>query len=498
MDEYDQSCLGPLPTDVPDIDPEWAEYVAWVDREMAGASDGEPEFLAPGEDEPEDLESWDPWRPRFGQGDEADVLPPGPFLVGLTEEAVVDLDRLSDNELTGVLQATRRQIAREQYKQVLITAGFGRRRQAAFEDAASRGIPVGCRPGGFPGEELAFELVTTRADAGHRIDDAIDLTTRLPMTLAGMAAGLIDEAGPGWIAMYTRSLSLADAARADEILADAAPDLRVEQVARKAAALEKKFAPEAVKARKEHTKRNEQRVEARRELSGNASLSGREMDTADVMAAKAHIDAIAVKLRNGGLAGSFGSLRVLALADLTQGRNPLDRLKVAAEQEPSGPAAPGPDPDSWPGWGPDPADNSFADEHDDPACDGAARQGKPAPMPAQINLIVPVGTLLDWSTAPAQASALGPSRQRRDPHDRRRGCPASPHSLVLHPHRPGRHRSSPRLCPRRAPPATQQPRIPAPASAGSGTPSPPEPHLHPDRHRHLRPRPGRRPLQPKP
>jgi hypothetical protein len=28
-------------------------------------------------------------------------------------------------------------------------------------------------------------------------------------------------------------------------------------------------------------------------------------------------------------------------------------------------------------------------------------------MPAQINLIVPVGTLLDWSTAPAQAGAWG-------------------------------------------------------------------------------------------
>src|SRR3984957_13644279 len=328
MDEYDQSCLGPLPTDLPDLDPEWAEYVAWVDRDMAGAIDGKPEFLASGEDEPEeDLESWASWRPGFGQGGEADVLPPGPFLVGLTEEAVADLDRLSDSELTGVLQATRRQVAREQYKQVLVTAEFGRRRRAAFEDAAGRGIPVGCRPGGFPGEELAIELVSTRAEAGHRIDDAIALTTRLPATLAGMAAGLIDEARAGWIAMYPRSLSPADAARADEVLAGAAPDLRVDQVARKAAALEKKFAPEAVRARREYAKRSGQRVEARRELSGNASLSGREMDTADVMAAKAHIDAVAVKLRNGGLAGPIGSLRVLAMADLTQGRNPLDRLK---------------------------------------------------------------------------------------------------------------------------------------------------------------------------
>jgi hypothetical protein len=452
MDAYDQSCLGSLPADAPDLDPEWAEYVAWVDREMAGASDDEPEFLAPGEDEPDDLESWALWRPRFGQGDGADVLPPGPHLAGLTEEAVLDLGRLSDNELIGVLQATRRQIAREQYKQVLVTAEFGRRRQAAFEDAAGRGIPVGCRPGGFPGEELAIELLITRADAGHRIDDAIDLTARLPMTLAGMAAGQIDEARAGWIAMYTRSLSLADAARADEILAGAAPYLRVDQVARKAAALEKKFAPEAVKARREYTKRNEQRVEARRELSGNASLSGREMDTADVMAAKAYIDAIAVKLRNGGLAGSFGSLRVLAMADLTQGRNPLARLKPQdpAISQSSNPSTAGctdpstagctdpstagctdpptagcadpsawPDPGAcadlgaWPGWG---ADDADADDPEGSRCDNplvgrvddpARSRPAPCPIPAQINLVVPIGTLLGWSTSPAQAGAWG-------------------------------------------------------------------------------------------
>ena len=431
MDIPEQSCPGLLMGDVPDPDPEWTEYLAWLERERTAGRADEPEAWVPNEDEPEDPESmdpesWDPLRPGFGQGDEADVLPPGPFLVGLTEEAVADLGCLSDSELAGVLQATRRQVAREQYKQVLVTAEFGRRRRAAFEDAAGRGIPVGCRPGGFPGEELAIELVSTRADAGHRIDDAIDLTTRLPATLAGMAAGLIDEARAGWIAMYTRSLSPADAARADEVLAGAAPDLRVEQVARKAAALEKKFAPEAVRARREYTKRSGQRVEARRELSGNASLSGREMDTADVMAAKAHIDAVAVKLRNGGLTGPIGSLRVLAMADLTQGRNPLDRLKPQdpATFQSSDLSAPGcadppmagcDDPGAWPGWGADDADADADDPEgshcDNPLADGvddpAHGRPSPRPMPAQINLIVPIGTLLGWSTSPAQADAWG-------------------------------------------------------------------------------------------
>ena len=249
----------PPPAEIRDLDPEWAEYVAQVDREMAADDDdGELEYWEPGDEPAGPAQFRRPWWARFGHGDEADVLPPGELLVGLTETATRDLGRLSDDELVGVLQATRRQIAREQYKQVLVIAEFGRRRQASFEDAARRGLPVGCRPGGFPGEELAMELVTARVDAGHRIDDAIDLTNRLPMTLAGMATGMIDEARAGWIAMYTRSLTPADAARADEILAAAAPELRVDQVARKAAALEKKFAPEAVKARRERAKRNDQ------------------------------------------------------------------------------------------------------------------------------------------------------------------------------------------------------------------------------------------------
>jgi len=195
-------------------------------------------------------------------------------------------------------------------------------------------VPAGCAAGGFPGEELAIELVVSRAEAGHLIDNAIDLTSRLPRTLAQMAAGLVDAGRAGWIAMYTRSLTPADAARADEFLAGEAPELRSEQVARKAAALEMRLNPEAARARKERGRR-EQRVEARPEASGNASLAGRELDTADVLASKAYLDAIAARLRESGMEGSLDRLRALALTDLTQGRDPLDR--VNPQPSPAGP-----------------------------------------------------------------------------------------------------------------------------------------------------------------
>jgi hypothetical protein len=398
VDDYQEYDGGPA---LGDQGQEWAGYDAWLDREIAAGRDPDE----PGESwETQDLAPGSAARPRFGQGDEADVLPPGPLLAGLTDSAVGDLERLSADELIGVLQGARRQEAREQYKQVVVTAEFARRRQAAFEAARARGVPAAWAPGAFPGEELAAELGVTRAEAAHRIDDAQDLTSRLPRTLAGMAAGLVDLGRAGWIALYTRSLSDVDAARADEILAAVAPELRGEQVARKAAALEMKLNPEAVRARKERTRRDAQRVEARRELSGNASLSAREMATADAMACKSHIDAVALELRAGGAPGTLGALRVLALTDLAQGRNPLDRLGPQATPPAPVSADPPADPDTWPGWGSDPGDDLEDLDRDDP---GEPERAAPVPTPALINLIVPAGTLLGWSSAPGEAGTWG-------------------------------------------------------------------------------------------
>ena len=378
---------GPLPGGAADADAEWAQYTAWLDREAAAGR--EPAPWDPGDEEPWDpeldepglagpapagLSPAGPGRPLFAEDGTADVMAPVPFLAALTEQAVTDVASLSDAELVGVLRASRRQVAREQYKQVLATAEFGRRRRAAFEGALARGVPAGCAAGGFPGEELAVELVISRAEAGHLIDDAIDLTGRLPRTLAGMAAGLIDAERAGWIAIYTRFLAPADTARADEALAGEAPELQAGQLYRKACALEKKLNPEAARARKEHGKR-EQRVEARPEASGNACLAGRELDTADVLASKAYLDQIAARLRECGLPGSLDHLRAMAMTDLTQGRNPLDRITPQTEPA-SSPPAPPPGP-------------------------------SPAPVPALVNLLVPAATLLGLSTTPGLAGGWG-------------------------------------------------------------------------------------------
>jgi hypothetical protein len=476
MDERQHPGSGPFPDpdddslDDFDVDTDFDEFTAWLDREVAAGRNpipperptGQGISLSIGEDDGIDPDllaavCGTGLGQQFGRATAADVLPPGPVLAALTETAVADVTRLNDGQLIGVLQAARRQENREAWKKSLVIAEFARRRTAEFEAAAARGVPVHCRPGQFPGEELAMELLAGPVQTSHAIDDATDLATRLPATLAGMAAGLIDEARAGVIALHTRSLSPDDTVLADEILADIAPALRLDQLIRKAAALEMKLAPEAVKARREHARRTRQRVEVRREDSGNASVAGREMDTADALASKAHIHALALRLRRAGAPGTLDQLRVLVFADLTAGRDPLDRLTRPADQDtasahtgnpdtpapPAGSSASAP-PDSDPadatadpsdGWAPtddggardseespdddpapvsdgnpssrDPASLDYDHNDGNDATSSVAYARPPAPMPAMINLVVHAGTLFGWDTTPSEAGDWG-------------------------------------------------------------------------------------------
>ena len=318
-------------------------------------------------------------------------------------------------------------------------------------------MPRGCRDGEFPDAELGIELVTSSRAAQDMMDMAVDLPARLPRTWAALAAGLIDGYRARLIWKPTQRLSDADAARADEILAALAPGLRYDQLARKATAVAMKLDPEAFKRGKERARADRQRVAAGREESGNAFLSGRELAIEDALASKAHIDALAVALRRGGLPGTLQRLRVLAFTDLTQGRDPLDRLTGPRPADPdrqdlhrSGPQPGGepagdadagddasrgedagnPQAHGEPGDGDDDAswdgcpdmtewqhERRGTREDDDDHHDGpGAPPGPPAPFPALINLTVPAGTAYGWSAAPGEAGGWG----LLDPDDTRR------------------------------------------------------------------------------
>ncbi len=334
-------------------DPEWEAYLAWLEREIAAGRAAEPP--APWQVEgpavsislgeaagldpallaaicgPDGL-GGDALGPEFAQGRVADALRPGPVLAALTEQAVSDLPALTDNQLFGALHAARRLENRIFYLQTLAIAEFGRRRAAQRADADARGIVPGRRPGERPDAELAAELLISRHFAGDWLASAADLVARLPRTLAGMADGLIDPCRAGLIACYTASLSLADAAAADEILAAMAPEVTAETLARRAAALEIKLDPEAARSRRERARKDRQRVEVRREASGNACVAGRELAVDQALASKANIHALALRLRRDGMPGTLDALRVTVFNDLLQGRNPLDRAAALRRQ----------------------------------------------------------------------------------------------------------------------------------------------------------------------
>jgi hypothetical protein len=339
---------------------------------------------------------------------------------------------------------------------------------------------------------------------------------------------------------YTRFLSDADAAHADAVLAAAAPQTRADLLARRAARLEMKLDPEATRQRKEQARKTGRRVEARREASGNACLAGRELDVADVIAAKACIDADAVALRNGGLDGTLDELRALAYTDRLQRKNPLDRL-TRTPAAPAAPAAPGEAPrddtaPAAPGTpGEAPRDDTApggGDEGGDEGGPGGPGGGGPkgsgtpggglAPPPALITVLVPAGTLLGWSHAPGEAGTwglldAGDTRalvQAASAHPRTRwavtvtgpdgtarahGRARGPHPWAPEPGGNGARGSSPGGSSPATPPQRRSPRTgrrpgrPARRPAAAA-----ERHAGPDRPRQLRPPPPRGPLHPRP
>ncbi len=341
--------------------------------------------------------SWD----AFSQDGGAALPPPGPDLAALTGAAVAGLGELTDDQVLGAGSAARRLRAHAEYLEIMAVGEFARRRDEQLEASIARGDRVRSRDGEYAAEELGFEMTASAYSAAILLDMARNIVTRLPGTLAGMAAGSIDRDRARVISNATLHLPDDLAGQADEILAPAAPGLRVADLARKAAVLEAKLDPEGVRARKDEARRS-RRVELRQEGSGAASLAGRELDPADALSGKASLDEEAARLRKAGLPGSLHQLRALVMMDRLNLRDPWDRLTGHPGPEP------GPSPDRDPQQGGDAPDPDPDADYD--GADPDADQGHPAgraPLPALVNITIPVGTLLGWSGTPADVGGWG-------------------------------------------------------------------------------------------
>ena len=392
----------------------------------------------------------------FAQGGAADGMPPGSVLLALAEGGCEagTLQRLSDGQVLGLAKAGRRLAALASWVQTTAVAEFAARRITRQAPGRVAGETIS-EFAEFASHELAPELVVTDHAADGLMRHAGQVTRRLPACLAALHAGVISEFQLKIAADTTIGLSDQDAREADTLIAAAAPSLTPGMLRIMCARTVMMIDPAAARRRKDEAAKDA-RVERFQEHAGTAALCGRDLPPDEVLASCAHIDAVARLLRAAGLTATLRALRVRVFLDLTQGKNPSDRLTAANSGQHS-PATSSPGAGN-PGTGKDGADpdetETAADagavddaaawnqaNYDIPGPDDRTREdqtgtggtrgtgkdatgtgeGGPRPegpaspavpgdraaFPALINLLIPAGTLLGWSHAPGQAAGWG-------------------------------------------------------------------------------------------
>ena len=437
-----------------------------------------------------DLEDWDDWDHRDlpGEGGEAaappgwgfeadgtlDVLRPGPMLAEVADAAHVHgLRHADDDELTGIIKAWRRITSWAAARELAAVAELAGRRPGDIEDildpevaahlraggvaagagSGPQGPPEGTdRPAGpglpelvspFVPDELAPALTMTVRAAGLHLTLAADLVAKLPVTAAALEAGLIDIARARIIAEATHVLSRDQAAAVEQLIFPRAGQQTSGQLRAALARAVLAADPDAARRRRQQAQR-EARVLRWREDAGTAALCGRDLPSAEVLAADQRISGRARALKAAGLAGTMDELRARAYLDFLLGRGglPEPRTTEPGAGQPAGSAAGPGRPDAspaGPGAGPGRPDASSAGAGAGPGDRdrGAGRAargpggphagaggrgpgsggpaagpwppgGPPGGLAARINVTVPLSTLLGTSGTPGEVAAFGP------------------------------------------------------------------------------------------
>jgi len=314
---------------------------------------------------------------QFAAGQLFDVMPGGPELAASADEAAGPDDRFdgaTDEELLGVLCAWDR-----------VEAHAAARKCAAAAELIRRRPGPGCTPEGparmprvwdeFTAAELCAALAASRHDADALLDLAHNLEVKLPATKAAFRDGIINAEKAEIISKATALLDPEEAREAEATVLDRAgwltPGGLWSAIARAVIAA----APDKARKRREKAAR-EARVERWAEVSGNAGLAGRELPPAQVLAADQKITALARQLRKAGLEGSLDELRAKAFLDLLLGTDSRCRPGGPAPGTPGSPGAP-------------------------PAT------SLPPGFVGQVNLTIPLATLLGLADRPAEIPGIG-------------------------------------------------------------------------------------------
>jgi hypothetical protein len=335
----------------------------------------------------------------FDAGGVADQLPPGPVLAALAQRTwQAGLGKLNDDELAGLALAWRRLQSWATAGELTVIAELGRRRTRDAKAAGDPGIAD------HLDDELAMAMTLTGRSAGALLEFAHGLA-RLPRTRAALAAGLIDRAKAHLLADELWGLDGPHAAKVERALLVRAPQQTTGQLRAAAKRAVLAIDPAAAKKRQQAARRDA-RVEVWQEPSGTASLVGRDLPPAEVLAADQRITALARRLKAAGREGTMDQLRAQAYTALLLGHSPADPDPAPA---PAGSSAAAP---------------AAADRPSPVAAAGArgtteSGHVRPGASPAgpnltrlgelrgSVNLTMPLATWLGGS-APGEAAGFGP------------------------------------------------------------------------------------------
>jgi len=195
----------------------------------------------------------------------------------------------------------------------------------------------------FAVRELAWALAESAGVAGDLMAVAWQLEARLPGTRAALRDGRIRVSKAAAIAGATQFLDAGEAAAAEAMVLGRAGRLTPPGVRDAIGRAVMEVAPKKARKRREEAAKRT-RVERWAGHSGNAGLAGRELPSAQVLAADQRITAWAKQLRAAGLDGDMDVLRARAFLDILLGMD--SRLAVrdgaAGPGDPAGDGEPGP------------------------------------------------------------------------------------------------------------------------------------------------------------
>ena len=206
----------------------------------------------------------------------------------------------------------------------------------------------------FASYELSLALTLTGRSAGAYLDFAVELATRLPETMAALEAGDIDIIRARIIAEATHVLSDEHTAAVEERIFPRAGQQTSGQLRAALARAVLAADPGAARARREQAQRDA-RVLRWREDAGTAALCGRDLPSADVLAADQRISARARQLKSAGLTGTLDELRARAYLDFLLGRDSMPPPQPSGQ--PGTATPPGESPAGGPPAGNPPAGN---------------------------------------------------------------------------------------------------------------------------------------------